>query len=662
MDTTITRPSASARVHGALTFFCLLAAAGALAPARADDWLPVTPEELHMKSEPKAPAAAAIYLYRQVDRNDDDPVDVVYERIKVLTEEGRKYGNIEIPYIKYRESIRGIQARTIQPDGKVLDFDGTIYDKEVMKSRDVKIQVRALTLPDVQAGSIIEYRYHHLYPAGYVFNSSWVLSADLFTRYAKFSLKPYENYTLRTSWPVGLPPGTGQPKEQGGRIRLETHDVPAFEVEEYMPPADVMKYRVNFIYDDVKSAQTDFSLYWKVFGKRAYSNVHSFVNGHRALAKAVAQIVQPADSPETKLRKIYAHVQALRNLSYEREKSEQEEQREKLAEISDADDVVKYGYGNNLELTWLFLGLAREAGLEADALLLARRDRTFFNPAMMNSRELTSSAVAVKLDGRDLYMDPGVPNTPFGMLPWFETAVTGLRVDQDGGKWVVTPMGAPDASRVVRKAVLKLTTTGSLEGKVVATYTGQEAAVRRLAERDEDETDRRKFLESDLAGDVPVGTDVKLTNTPDWDGADSPLVAEYDFSVPGWAAVAARRMLLTVGLFGAGEKHVFEHNARVQPLYFRFPYQHTEEISIELPAGWRTSSLPGPRTSDFKDARYTATFQAMQGSLQLKREITMNLVLLSAKNYPAIRNFYQSVRAGDEDQIVVVPAVATASQ
>src|SRR5262249_15516543 len=160
-------------------------------------------------------------------------------------------------------------------------------------------------------------------------------------------------------------------------------------------------------------------------------------------------------------------------------------------------------------------------------------------------------------------------------------------------------------SRVVRKAVLKLTPRGTLEGKVTATYTGLEAAVRRVEGRDEDDTARRKFLESEMESDVPVGIEVKLTNSPDWNGSDAPLVAEYDFGVPGWAALAGRRALLTVGLFRAGEKHAFEHGARTQPLYFHFPYQHTEEVSIELPAGWQTSSLPKPRNSDLKAAIYT---------------------------------------------------------
>jgi hypothetical protein len=73
------------------------------ASARAgDEWLPIDPAELKMTSELLAPGAPAIYLYRQVDRNDKGTASNEYNylRIKILTEEGRKYGNIEIPFDK----------------------------------------------------------------------------------------------------------------------------------------------------------------------------------------------------------------------------------------------------------------------------------------------------------------------------------------------------------------------------------------------------------------------------------------------------------------------------------------------------------------------------------------------------------------------------------
>ena len=94
-----------------------------------DEWLPIDPAELKMTSEPLAPGAPAIYLYRQVDRKDagrTTHTEFNYVRIKILTEEGRKYANVEIPYPKAVTGINGIRARTIHPDGSIVNFDGKV--------------------------------------------------------------------------------------------------------------------------------------------------------------------------------------------------------------------------------------------------------------------------------------------------------------------------------------------------------------------------------------------------------------------------------------------------------------------------------------------------------------------------------------------------------
>jgi len=76
-----------------------------------------------MTSEPKAPGAPAIILFRQVDRDDRGLTahEDVYFRIKILTEEGRKYADIEIPYYKDSGNIVNIHARTIKPDGTIAN-------------------------------------------------------------------------------------------------------------------------------------------------------------------------------------------------------------------------------------------------------------------------------------------------------------------------------------------------------------------------------------------------------------------------------------------------------------------------------------------------------------------------------------------------------------
>jgi hypothetical protein len=631
--------------------------AGSL-PVRAADWLSISSEELKVASEPKAPAAAAIYLYRQVDRDDNGPSEANYERIKILTDEGRQYANIEIPYYGGPESVRGIEARTIHPDGSIVNFEGTIFDKSIAEKTGVKLMAKTFTLPDVQAGSIIEYRYRLQLRSGYVFDSHWMLSQDLFTQHAKFSLNPYRGFTLRYSWPQGLPPDTDRPSQQrNGVIRLETRDVPAFVTEEYMPPENQLKYRVDFIYEDeVLHAEKDPEAFWQKFAKRKFGEIDKFLNQRRAMTEAVAQIVEPGDSQDTKLHKIYERTQRLRNLTFERAKSQQESEREKLKEAKDVADVWSRGYGDGDQISWLFLGLLRVAGIEAYPVLVSTRDTHFFNVNLMNPSDLNTNVVLVVLDGKELYLDPGTEFAPFGTLPWAETAVIGLRLEKKGGTWIHTPLPVPAESRVERKAAFQLTSSGALEGKVTVTYSGEEALVRRLNERSADETERKQYLEDQLKADVASGVLVELTNKPDWESSSPLLVAEYELKVPGWAARAGQRALLPVGIFGARSKRTFQHATRIHPLYFSFPFQETDDVAIELAPDWKISGMPKSREQDIDAFKYEISGEEKSGTLHLHRQFMQHATVVAVKYYPTVQGFFEAVRAGDADQAILISA------
>ncbi len=623
-------------------------------PGRAADWQPVSAEELQLKREPKAPNAAAVYLYRQVDRDDANSYETIYSRIKILTDEGRKHANVEIPYVTGATSIRGLEARVIRADGGITEFEGTVYDKQLIKARGVKMMAKSFTLPNVEIGSIIEYRYRRTMPVGWAFDSRWILSDDLFTRRAVFSLRPAEGLLLRWSWPFGLPEGTKAPaQERGGLIRLETRDVPAFITEEYMPPEDVMKYRVEFVYEGEGSNQKEPEAYWKAHAKRFNRKLQGFVSADRVLEEEVARLVLAGDSNEAKARKLYARAQQIRNLSFERQATEQETKREKRADINTAKDVLKHGFADADEVTWLLYGLLRAAKLDASVVLVSTRDDLFFDPQLMNSGQLNTCVVFVRLDNDAVFLDPGTPFMPFGFLPWSETAVTGLQLGGDTAKWMTTSLPGADESRVDRKMTATLSPSGTIEGRLTVTYFGLEAAWRRLNQRNEDATDRRKFLENDVEYDVPVGVDVKLVNAPDWTASETPLVAEFELRVPGWAVGAGNRLLVPTGIFGGMEKRSFEHSTRVHPVYFTFPYRHTDEVIVELPAGWQVGSAPKAHAVDINVAKYKSDVQGTAGSLSMKRELVMNTILIQTKHYPQLRNFYQAVRAGDEEQVVV---------
>ncbi len=633
-------------------------------PAWGIGFQPVNPEELRMTSEPQALGAPAIILYRQVDRSDDryTPHEDNYLRIKILTEEGRNQANVEIVFSKGWEDITNVHARTIRPDGSIAEFDGKVFEKTITKSRGEAILVKAFTLPDVQAGGIIEYFYTVDYKQYYVFESHWILSQELFTRNARFSLKPYDHdneFHLRWTW-QGLPAGAA-PTQGGvrGIVEMEAHNIPAFQPEDFMPPENELKARVDFIYDrELLDKEPD--KYWQRVGKKRNGALESFVGKPKEMEDAVGQIVSANDPPEVKLRKIYDRVQQIRNTSYEIRKSEQEEKRDKEKPPTNIAEIWKRGYGNGQQLTWLYLGLVRAAGFEAYGCWVADRRQYFFNPKLMKSEELDANVVQVKLNGKDLYFDPGGIFTPFGMLEWSETAVIGLRLNKDGGSWIQTTLPQASESQIRREAKLKLSDTGDLEGVLTVTYTGLEAMYRRLHELHEDDTARKKYLEESLRDQIPAAAELELTSQPDWTASEKPLVAVLNLKVPGWASSAGKRALLPVGFFTAHEKHIFEHADRVHPIYFEYPYEKIDDITVDLPLGWQVGSMPTPKVQDSHLVVYSLNVENNKGSVHVLRKLDVGILLLEPKYYPALRNFFQVVKTGDEEQVLLQPPAASA--
>jgi hypothetical protein len=152
-----------------------------------------------------------------------------------------------------------------------------------------------------------------------------------------------------------------------------------------------------------------------------------------------------------------------------------------------------------------------------------------------------------------------------------------------------------------------------------------------------------------------------LTNKPDWTSSQTPLVAEFHLRVPGWVSGAGKRAVMPVGLFTAAEKRLFEHANRLQPIYFEYPFEKLDDVSIELPAGWQVASVPPAKNQDGHIVSYTLKAEDDKGVLHVARRLNVDFLFLETKYYGALRTFFQVVRTGDEEQIVLQPGAATAS-
>jgi hypothetical protein len=639
--------------YRSLLFLLILAVFSNLAatpvPA-ADDWLPIPDEDRSLTDLKEQPGAHAVLLYRKVHTDDVNSVERHYYRIKILTEEGKGRGDIEIPYVKGFSKVKRIKARTVQPDGAIVPFEGKVFDKLVVKVSGVKVQSKTFSFPEVQVGSILEYRYRVTWDNRSLRAPTWNVQDTLFTREAHFSFKPYPRIDL--SWVSRfLPEGVNVAEGKKKVIELNIDNVPAFEEERYMPPESSLRTRVNFFYFRRNPKSVDD--YWVNEGKDWNGIVKQFINKKKDAQRALAGIVAAGDSEDEKVQKIYTYVQGLRNLSYERSRTKEERKREKIKTNNHIGDVLKRGYGYRTQLTRLFVALARAADMEADVVRVSERDVQFFMKNLLSWRQLDGEVAVVKVNGEDRWFDPGTPYCPEGMLSWHRTGVAGIRLAKDGGTFVQTPLPQSTDAIVHRKANLKLDDTGTLEGTLTVTFHGMEAIRRRLSALEDDETTAQEELEEEIKGWLPSNATLKLEEVTGLESSEEPLQAVVKITLPGFAASTGRRLLLPTGVFVANTTNPFRHAKRVHPVYFRSPFQRLDQLSIELPGQIAVESLPETHTLSPQFGHYAFKAWEEEGKLQIQRQFVMEGYFFRTAFYPVLKDFYGRVRTNDEEQAVL---------
>ena len=437
-------------------------------------------------------------------------------------------------------------------------------------------------------------------------------------------------------------------------VILNLHDLPAFEHEMYMPPPKDSESRVLFFYStDLRIPEGD--EYWKQYGKSGTAAPKDSWTRRAHCRERWRASPLSSDSPEEKLHKIYDYVQGLENLTFERRKSDKEVKTLDIREIKSVEDVVnnKYGFRNDLNRT--FVSLARAAGIDATLVKVTERDE---NGQLLHREwpafsQLGYELALVKLNGKSMYLDPGSPFCPFGILPWEDTGVLGLLLDKSMPTWVTTPTLEPENALIKRTANLTLGDDGSLTGEIVVTYSGEDAYHHRLQVRDEDDTARKKLMEEVLQSWIPVKGEIELVEVNDWKSSNLPLVLKYKVALPGFASQAGHRVLVPSTLFAGAYRNPFISTRRINPIVMENAYDRNDDVTITLPKSFQVESLPKAISDKNAIAELSAHCTNESGALHCTRDFQMKALAIDQKYYPAVRQYFQSVQAGTNEQAVL---------
>jgi hypothetical protein len=666
----------NSRVRARSFFLGISLLIGSACISGAVDWPPITPDEQSVKDVAGQPGASAIILQRQETADDLNNFHSTYKRIKVLTESGRKYADVELPYDRREFTISAISGRTIHPDGSVIPFEGKPFDKVLVKGRGIRIHVKAFTLPDVQVGSILDFRYSLRYEDRRLLPPEWIVQEELFQKKASFKFIPFQGngnvyVTLphgqiakNVSWSTFLPAQYKPqqhtlPMNQAAHgvasnwVDLDLNDVPAFIDEPFMPPPEVLKWRVDFYYV-VSGREED---YWKDQGKFWNKDVENFLGKKKGVAEVVAQTAAANDLPEQKARKLYAFVTQLENQSYDRTRPELEQKVLGMKPNTGVEDVLQQRSGDHDELNRLYAALLKEAGIPASLMLVPDRDHGIFVSSFLSMSQFNAEVVAAQLDGKDVFLDPGTKFCPYGITDWRYSSNQGLRqVPGKGAEIKDTPLSNYTQAMTTRFARLKVNDEGRAEGVLGVEYYGLEAMDRRRLGGNTDDEGRKKLLEDEVKSWLPGDSEVSLTNTPQWEKTDDNLVAQFKIKCPIMIS-AGKRALIPLHAFQFNSTPRFSAAQRVNAVYFYYPSREIDEIHLTLPPNVEVESLPANEVQKLDYAVYKAE-QKPEGTngIVVTRDLVMAGMVFPATMYPEVKGFYDKVKAGDDQEVVLKAA------
>jgi hypothetical protein len=613
-----------------------------------------TDEELKMTTDPKAPGAAAVYLLYEEIADNEAHSNVIHERIKVLTEKGKELATVNIPYEHGVDFVIEIEGRTIHSDGSTIQLKTKPSDLMDVKINAYQENSLVFTLPDVEVGSILEYRVRFSRSGRWAFLPKWKIQKPYFVHKAHYSFDP--GYFKNLAYSTSLGSDAKVVQDIMSTFILDITDVPPEPDEDWMPPMNTLRWRVEFFADTGAGSAEKF---WENARKHWANWIREFIKSKGEFKAAVAGIVAPGDTDEQKAVKLYAAVQKLDNTEFSRTKSEDERKKEKLKDIHNAEDVWKQQSGSADEIALLYASMARAAGLKVWPMKVVDRDRAFFDMRYLSDTQLDDEIVIVELGDKSVYLDPGQKMCPFGFLHWKHTLATGFRLTEKDAIFETTPGITYKDSTVKRVADLNIDEEGNVKGVVHFVMTGPRALYwRQLALENDVEEVRKQFSEL-MNAYLPEGVKGDFDHFLGLGDSNVDLVGVVNIS--GNIGSATGKHFFLPGLFFESRaKHPFVAlDKRITPIDVHYPEHQQDNVTYHLPPGFSVESLPQDASASWPDhAILKIHSSAADGAINVQRALAYSFTLLDPKDYPSLHDFYLKVAAADQQQLVLTHAPA----
>lgn len=430
--------------------------------ASAEDFPPISEAERALDEIPGQPGTPAVVLYekgelKMMDYGREASSYLrVNVRTKILTEEGKTFGEVEIPHSGFYR-LKDVEGRTVLPDGRVVPLpEDAIFEER--RSRSLKRFTTKLAFPAVEVGAILDYRYlvrwndlFFLEPWYFNHRVPTLLSEIVYIKPNNLGLVPWAIQSQKHPIQTEV---TKTPK--GAQIRAWSENLPAIPEEPYDFPFADLANRFMLIPKEIQLSGSSLPLMDSWRSTCAFY-ADDYKNAQRSDRKASrhAQGLAAGGSLVEKVAAIHAFV------------------RDEIAtllvagvglmEDEKVDSVFESRRGSPAGQALLLQSMLAAIKVDSDLVWVAERTNGRIDLEVANPWWFDAVIVRTEIDGKPVYLDPLDPSVGMGHLSPYYDGMPAVVFDRKKPETIELP--APPHEKNLRRARVDLEIDG--DGRVI---------------------------------------------------------------------------------------------------------------------------------------------------------------------------------------------------
>lgn len=619
----------------------------------------IKPADRKMTVAPSDSSAEAYVLFdllrmEMIQDNDGRPIlqEYRHRQLKLLRESSFDRADVELVYWRDSEKISSIKAQIHLPNGKTIK----VPKKDMIRERyDDDRDIWRFTFPSVTEGAILEFAYTTS-DEGITIPSRYYFQEDIPVRWAEYraAIPGYFNYvSLSNAVNHTVSKIVTESRFFGGReinhsvIRWAFGDLAAYKDQpyvnnfrDYIPHVRLQLASVQYpgqiiqkVFSDWNKTTEDLMGYLE-FGKAFESK-----GNYGKVWKVAEPIVAKATTETEKVTALYNFVAG--RISWDGSYS--------LLSDRTPNKVYEAAEGTSGEMSIMLLALLREAGIEAQPVLVPLRNGgspVELYPLMAQFRHVMIEAVA---DGKKMLLDPNDIDRPPGLPRFNSLNGRAFVADPKNPHWIDI---IPSRATQTIMAEVKLDADGM--GEVdIRSRLGSYYAFNGRNRMDEMEEDAELPLVVSMVDAFP---ELEVVSHEEVDKEVSgPLNLNMKLKVPMGQPIDDYLYVQPI-LCPVLSKELSDVETRLYPVDFGYPWMERYITNITIPEGYVVEELPESVKMRSEDGSLICTMAAEDKGnnvVSVNFTVSVGRTVYQPQEYAVLQNMFRQIIEMQESTIIL---------